>query len=179
LRIAIGNGVAIGKNSIGLGSDTDARTLDFNEGRDVFTEDLENDVYSEPFVSLNQNDTTFHSTSPLLFPEFSEVPCKEQPRRKRNRTDYEDNSSLSRNSPQSVVNEKLDKISNSFEGIYSLLEKREMARQYTIWDAIKEIPNLDEDTRFKAVELLDTKAKKDVFLKMSPEERSSWIFHKK
>ncbi|KAM7486286.1 hypothetical protein LguiA_002295 [Lonicera macranthoides] len=100
LEIAIGNGVAVGKNSIGSGSATDARTLGASEGIEVSIEDMD------------------------------------------------------------------------------LLEKREKERQYTIWDAIKEIPNLEEDTRFKDVELLDTKGKKDVFLKMSPEERSSWIFHK-
>ena len=44
-----------------------------------------------------------------------------------------------------------------------------------IWDVIKEISNLDDITRFKTAELLNTKAKKDFFLKMSPEERSSWI----
>ncbi|KAM7481729.1 hypothetical protein LguiB_006312 [Lonicera macranthoides] len=104
LEIAIGNGVAVGKNSIGLGNATNARTLGASEGG---------------------------------------------------------------------VIEKLDKISTSFEKIYSLLEKRERERQYTIWDAIKEIPNLEEDTRFKVIELLDAKGKKDVFLKMSSEERSS------
>ncbi|KAM7466689.1 hypothetical protein LguiB_014251 [Lonicera macranthoides] len=109
---------------------------------------------------------------------FWRFPCKEQPKKKINRTDYEGSFSSSKNTPQGGVIEKLDKISTSFEGIYNLLEKREKERQYTIWDAIKEIPNLEEDTRFKAVELLDTKGKKDVFLKMSPEKRSSWIFHK-
>ncbi|KAM7462226.1 hypothetical protein LguiA_030347 [Lonicera macranthoides] len=178
LEIAIGNGVAVGKNSIGLGSATDARTLGASEGIEVSIEDLEYDVDSNAFIRPNYNDTSFHSTSPLQSPEFLEVPMQGTTQKKRNRTDYEGSSSSSKNTPQGGVIEKLDKISTSFEGIYSLLEKREKERQYTIWDAIKEIPNLEEDTRFKAVELLDTKGKKDVFLKMSPEERSSWIFHK-
>lgn len=61
------------------------------------------------------------------------------------------------------------------------MEKREKDRdrdrelEGIIWDVIKEIPNLDDITRFKTAELLNTKAKKDFFLKMSPEERSSWI----
>ena len=81
--------------------------------------------------------------------------------------------------------EQLDKLTTTFEGVYSLLEKRESLlekrerdRAYTIWDAIEEIPNLDEDIRFKAFDLLDTKSKGDGFLKMAPEVRENWIFHK-
>ncbi|KAL5180622.1 Uncharacterized protein HKD37_01G001711 [Glycine soja] len=65
--------------------------------------------------------------------------------------------------------------------ISNMMEKREKDRdrdrelEGIIWDVIKEIPNLDDITRFKTAELLNTKAKKDFFLKMSPEERSSWI----
>ena len=46
------------------------------------------------------------------------------------------------------------------------------------WDAIKEIPNLDADTRIKAFDLLVTKSQKDGFLKMSVEERAQWIAYK-
>ena len=55
------------------------------------------------------------------------------------------------------------------------IEKRERMRKSNIWDAIKEIPNLDDNTRYTAGDLLNTKAKKDLFLKMSPKEHSSWI----
>ncbi|KAH6825396.1 hypothetical protein C2S53_000968 [Perilla frutescens var. hirtella] len=40
LAIAVGNGVAVGKNSIGLGSATDANTLGDDENRDARIEDL-------------------------------------------------------------------------------------------------------------------------------------------
>ncbi|VFQ88193.1 unnamed protein product [Cuscuta campestris] len=79
---------------------------------------------------------------------------------------------------ESGVMERLDEISTSFKGIYKLLEKREREKEYTIWDAIKDTPGLDEDTKFKVVELLDNKGKKDVFMKMSLEERLCWIRHK-
>ncbi|KAM7518807.1 hypothetical protein LguiB_017769 [Lonicera macranthoides] len=72
LEIAIGNGVAVGKNSIGLGSATDARTLGASEGKEVSIEDLEYDVDSNAFIRPNYNDTSFHSTSPLQSPEFLE-----------------------------------------------------------------------------------------------------------
>ncbi|KAM5588254.1 hypothetical protein ABKV19_006609 [Rosa sericea] len=87
-------------------------------------------------------------------------------------------SSSIENTYESRIIQSLDKISTSFERLYNLLEKRERERQYTVWDAIKEIPNLDQVTRFTALDLIDTKTKKDAFLKMSPEERLNWIFYK-
>ncbi|PRQ28921.1 hypothetical protein RchiOBHm_Chr5g0008231 [Rosa chinensis] len=87
-------------------------------------------------------------------------------------------SSSIENTYESRIIQSLDKISTSFERLYNLLEKRERERQYTVWDAIKEIPNLDQGTRFTALDMIDTKTKKDAFLKMSPEERLNWIFYK-
>ncbi|KAL5753992.1 hypothetical protein ACOSP7_022212 [Xanthoceras sorbifolium] len=44
------------------------------------------------------------------------------------------------------------------------------------WKVLKEIPNLDNHTRFKALRLLTARAKKIEFLEMTPKERSDWIF---
>ncbi|KAM5554532.1 hypothetical protein ABKV19_022765 [Rosa sericea] len=179
LEIAIGNGVAVGKNSNGLGGATDARTLGVGEGRDIRIAEFDYDVDSDVFVRPNQNYRSFRSTSPLGSPKILEVPKQGRTQNKINRTEYEGNT------PQSGIMEQLNKISTTFEGVYSLLEKRERVlekrerkREYITWDAIKEIPNLEEAIRFKALELLDTQTKKDGFLKMSPEERANWIFHK-
>ncbi|RAL44789.1 hypothetical protein DM860_003548 [Cuscuta australis] len=168
LEIAIGNGVAVGKNSIELGSTTDARTLGTEEGRDVHIDGFDYDLENDAFISQPQSDPPFSSTSTLLSPKCHEIPMQKITQTKRNRSTYEG----------SGVLETLDEISTSFKRIYSLLEKREREREYTIWDAIKDTPGLDEDTQFKAIELLDNKGKKDVFLKMSPEERLKWIHHK-
>ncbi|KAL6175998.1 hypothetical protein ACLB2K_052634 [Fragaria x ananassa] len=156
LEITVGNGVAVGKNSIGLGSATDARTLGDDKAMKV-----------------------------EMFPEVSEVPNQRRTRSKRSRNEYEGSSSSTGNTPQSGIMEHLDKLTTTFEGVYSLLEKRESLlekrerdRAYTIWDAIEEIQNLDEDIRFKAFDLLDTKSKSHGFLKMAPKVRANWIFHK-
>ncbi|KAK1377398.1 Disease resistance protein [Heracleum sosnowskyi] len=129
LKIAVGNGVVVGKNSIGLGNSTEARTLEAGEMRDLRIDDLAFDVDSEVFV-LEQNDP-----SPKGSPEVFEVPRKKLPTKR---------------------------------GVYGLLEKREQERTYTAWDAIKEVPNL-------GFNFLDTKTKKDDFLKMTSEERENWI----
>lgn len=151
MEIAIGNGVAIDKKSIGLGSTTDARTLGVGEGRDVHREDLDYDLENHAFINQSQSDPPIHS-SPLQSPGTHEVPMQKATQAKRNRSAYEEND----------IMERLNEISTSFQRIYNLLEieKREREREYTIWDAIKDTPSLDEDTQIKVVELLDTKGKK-------------------
>ncbi|KAK9135497.1 hypothetical protein Syun_014827 [Stephania yunnanensis] len=52
---------------------------------------------------------------------------------------------------------------------------RFMARDQGWWKLIKEIPYLRDSTRFKVLELLNTRAKKIDFMEMSSEERSKWI----
>ncbi|KAL6225608.1 hypothetical protein ACLB2K_004457 [Fragaria x ananassa] len=177
LEIAIGNGVAVGKNSIGLSSDvTDARTLVVEEGREVCIIDFDYDIENEAFVRPTEDNPLAHLTSALQSPENLEIPRRGTTQNKRSRAEYEGNSNSTRGTPQSGVTEKLDKLHSGFESMITLLEKRD--RQSKIWDAIKEIPNLDEATCFTALELLDTKTKKDAFFNMSPQERSNWIFHK-
>ena len=56
-----------------------------------------------------------------------------------------------------------------------MMEKREKDRELknNVWDIIKDIPNLDDKTRFKIAELMKSKVDKDLFLKMSLEDRLS------
>ncbi|KAL6527311.1 hypothetical protein OROGR_016401 [Orobanche gracilis] len=174
LEIAVGNGVAVGKSSVGLGSVTDARTLGDNDNRDARIEDFTYDSENEMFVGLTQNDPPVGSTTSMEFLEVPEVPRQRKSQAKRNRAHYEANSSSTENITRNGVMEEIKKLSTTIEGVYNLLEKRdsllekiEKERSYTTWDAIKEIPNLDEDIRIKAFDLLDTKSKKDGFLKMT------------
>ncbi|XP_075500123.1 uncharacterized protein At2g29880-like [Primulina tabacum] len=46
------------------------------------------------------------------------------------------------------------------------------------WDAIKEVPNLENRTRYKVFDLLNARSKKMAFLKMTIEERLEWIDYK-
>ncbi|KAH6837900.1 nuclease HARBI1-like protein [Perilla frutescens var. hirtella] len=70
LAITVGNGVAVGKNSIGLGSATDANTLGDDENRDARIEDLMFDAESEAFVALSQDEPLpSGSTPPSGLPE--------------------------------------------------------------------------------------------------------------
>lgn len=170
LEIAIGNGVAVGKHSIGLGSITEARTLEAGEGTDIRIDDLNYELDNEGFVS--EQDDSISMGSPQVF----EISKKKLPI-KRGRTEYEGSSNSSGSTSKSDILEQLTKLTTTFEGVYGLLEKREHERRYTAWDAIKEVPNLSEDIRLEAFNLLETKTKKDGFLKMSPEERARWILN--
>ncbi|WCJ24335.1 hypothetical protein M5689_006302 [Euphorbia peplus] len=178
LEIDVGNGVAVGKNSIRLGSETDARTFEDGDNRDVRIEDFTYDAENKVFVGLSQTDPSFGSARPLESPELSEVPNQRRSQAKRSRAQYQANSSSTENIPQNAAMEEIKKLTTTVQGVYNLLENRERERAYTTWDAIKEIPNLDEDIRIKAFDLLDTKSKKDGFLKMTLGERANWIFHK-
>jgi replicative superfamily II helicase len=72
-------------------------------------------------------------------------------------------------------------IAVHFEKMSNMMEKREKDRardrelKNNIWDIIKDIPNLDDKTRFKIAELMKSKTNKDLFLKMSQEDHLSWL----
>ncbi|XP_074336052.1 uncharacterized protein LOC141673220 [Apium graveolens] len=118
LKIAIGNGFAVGKNVIGLGSSTEARTLEVDEVSDLRIDDLNFDVDSEGFV-LEQN-----GSSPMGSPEVFKVPKKKLPT-KRGRAEYEGSSNSSGNPPKDDLLVQFDKLTTTFEGVYQLLKKME------------------------------------------------------
>ena len=65
------------------------------------------------------------------------------------------------------MNQSINKLNQSIDSIDT--------RDYSCWDLIKEIPNLDKQAQYKALKLLNTRAKKIEFYKMTPQERSDWI----
>ncbi|XP_057804605.1 uncharacterized protein LOC131019984 [Salvia miltiorrhiza] len=93
LGLAVENGVAVGRNAIGLGSATDARTIGVDESRGPHIEELNYDADNEAFVVLGQDDPPLSgSKSPLA---FTEVPVESTQRRapaKRSRGQFETNS---------------------------------------------------------------------------------------
>ncbi|KAL5127706.1 Uncharacterized protein HKD37_14G040079 [Glycine soja] len=191
LKIVVGGGVSSGNNSISVDpDDSDATTFE-PENRTVGIEEFSYDPNSDTFITPNNYEPAYHPPSPNQPsppshpPLDSEVPIEKQNCHKRRRSEYGGSSSAVGINNQGNVLENLSvgigTIAVNFEKISNMMEKREKDRdrdrelEGIIWDVIKEIPNLDDITRFKTAELLNTKAKKDFFLKMSPEERSSWI----
>lgn len=54
-------------------------------------------------------------------------------------------------------------------------EREAEKRKNNVWDAIKEIPDLEQDICYDAVTTIHTLKMKDVFLRMTVEERLGWI----
>ncbi|KAI5332903.1 hypothetical protein L3X38_023032 [Prunus dulcis] len=191
LQIVFGNEIAIERNSLELGDDIDAR-IDWVKDRHVGKEEFVYDDGNKAFLPnekepSHQDPSPGQSSSPLLFHATSpKVPSESINQKKRTRAEYEGNTTSFETTNQAGILEKLslsiDSIATNFQRICNLLEKREKDRekrkrenQSCIWDAIKETPNLDERARYKAVALLNTKTRRDVFFSMSLEERSDWI----
>ncbi|KAB2636433.1 hypothetical protein D8674_026967 [Pyrus ussuriensis x Pyrus communis] len=161
LQIVLGDATDIGKHSLGLGEETDARTFVVKDRQGGIEEDeqvgIENLFYDEEnrgFV-LNQNQTSsFNQSSPFLPTQAtsSEIPPPITNHRQ-------------------LIKLELWKIFHllsiqlpptSEESIVYWRKWIRIERQNSIWDAIKETPNLDEFGY-------------DAFMKMLPEEQSNWI----
>ncbi|KAF3457727.1 hypothetical protein FNV43_RR02385 [Rhamnella rubrinervis] len=169
LEIAIGNRTATGSHAIGLGEEIDARTIEIKDNKVSGLDDLTCDPHTETFIQGDTHDTLPHSSSTSDFtshPKNSEVlPTT----RKRNRMDIEGKSSLFE--PNSCQFDVLNNIAQNIGKLKQTIDSIE-SREVRCWDVIKEIPNLDQRARFKALKLLNTRAKRMDFLKMTPEERS-------
>nr|XP_017192361.2 uncharacterized protein At2g29880-like [Malus domestica] len=131
LQIVLGNATAIGKHSLGLGEETDARTFVVEDGQGGTEEDeqvgIENLFYDEEnrgFV-LNQNQashqtSSFDQSSPFLPTQTTslEIPPEITNRRKRNRTQYQGNTRSSETTNQARIMENisltLDSIATDF-----------------------------------------------------------------
>ncbi|KAK2645806.1 hypothetical protein Ddye_021001 [Dipteronia dyeriana] len=157
--------------------DTDARTFGAEENRDGGLDDLIYDLGTEIFVT-DQQEPIYQSPSPRnsTLPLPSQHMNSEFPPaiRKHSRTEYEGNSSSfeTKNTQPSAkhkLTHTIDKPNHTIDSIATI--------EHSSWDLIKEIPKLDNRARFKALKLLNTRAKKFEFSKMTHEQRSEWIFY--
>ncbi|XP_022894128.1 uncharacterized protein At2g29880-like [Olea europaea var. sylvestris] len=162
LRIAIDNVTATGRNSISLGDESDARIYGVEENRHVTIDDYVFDESQEAYVQTQQDHSTNapSSNSYMSFPSFETM----------TRADVQEKIYLRTNS--------ITGIATDIREMFKLMEKRERDREKkemedknNIWDAIKEIPNLDNHTRYKAPAFIHKFGMKDAFLKISHEER--------
>ncbi|XP_022895375.1 uncharacterized protein At2g29880-like [Olea europaea var. sylvestris] len=154
LRIAVGSGTAVGTHSIALGDDTDARTSYTEERRvrDSLIDDFMYDLDTEAFIVTDKQGFISSEVSPSI--------------QKRSRTEFEAKSSSFE--PKSTQSDIIDKLASTIGKITQAIESID-TREPNCWNIIKEIPNLDDDDRFKVLDLLNTKAKKSEFLSMMPE----------
>lgn len=166
----MGNGTAIGKNAIGLGDDTDARTYDDKASKKHhLLDDLVYDYDTAAYTQCTLDD----SQDPLAQPSEPinlDAPLPPAPK-KRNISEVKGNSSSSANTSQP---DAIMQITHSVEKMVEAV-KSFNNDDCSCWDLLKELPDLDQLARFKALKLLNTRAKKMEFVKMTPEERYAWI----
>ncbi|XVF50451.1 hypothetical protein PTKIN_Ptkin04bG0101500 [Pterospermum kingtungense] len=155
LRIAIGNGTATRRQAVASGDDTDARTFGQEQIRnESLLDDLVFNSGLGSFIKSDQTLSLEHSISPLPSqPICSEVLIV---RRKQNKTDDAGRSVESSNTQLDVIEKLTHTIDKLTETIDSIIAKED-----SCWDIIKEIPNMDSRSRFKALKLLNTRAKKN------------------
>ncbi|MCL7038352.1 hypothetical protein MKW94_021910 [Papaver nudicaule] len=168
LRIVVGNGTAVGRASFGVGTETDAPVYGLEDKRKSALEDLswndETGTFSQSDYeySLDQFDNTVDSEN-----QFDNTP-----RTKRFRNQVGTISSSNISSKDQLL-EKLcsdvHSMSNNFDAIRIAMEKRG-----ALWDAMKEVPNMENQTRFKAMKLIVGRELKEMFIAMSPDERYEW-----
>ncbi|XP_073147701.1 uncharacterized protein At2g29880-like [Henckelia pumila] len=178
LRIAVGNGTAIGKFSSVVGDDADATTFEIEQHRGTsLLDDLVFDSDNGAFILNDGQESSYQPT----FIEDITLPLPSQPMsskvppasKKRDRTDFELKSRTSKNIDPDVMQKlscNLEKAASKIESIGAVDDN--------CWDAIKEVPDLENRTQFIVLDLLNTRAKKMVFLKMTIEERLEWIKYK-
>ncbi|CAH9071633.1 unnamed protein product [Cuscuta epithymum] len=187
MRITVGNGTATGMGAIGLGENTDATVLGVDDesggigGIDgLFFYPNTNTFTPSENASSHQEDSSY-------LPQDGGRNIEDPPsssnraKGKRGRNDFENNGRTKEPNSHREVIESLsmgfNKIVKSFDKICYLMEKRE-ARDNDLLDAMKETPGLTDEDCFKALDLLNTKAKQDFFLRMTPEQHYHWIVNR-
>lgn len=158
---------ANGSSAIGLGDTTDARVLTVGDSQvqdNLNFEDINDDVYAQ---QPSPENGVKRRVEKLVS-------------RKRSRSDAS-SSAVEINSDQSdamvmMTSKILTFITQREERQQKEAEKREAEKKKnSVWDAIKEVPDLDDRIKFKAVTLIYSLGMKDVFTDMSIEERYGWI----
>ncbi|CAH9101464.1 unnamed protein product [Cuscuta epithymum] len=172
LRIAVGNGTARGAHSIAVGDNT----IEDLTGTRNTLDGLAYDPLNDAFVRSSAQ----HSSPPS--PEIQSAPqSAQQPgpevcpsKNKRSRTDFQ-------KKPMSIdakgTQEFMEKLTENVDKFARVIESID-TKEYNCWDMIKEIPSLCADDRFRALDLLNTKAKKAEFVNMTAEDRAEWISYK-
>ena len=167
MKIIFDCATANGSSSIGLGDTTDARVFTVGDSQaqeNLNFEDISDDVYVQ---QPSPENVVKRRVEKLVS-------------RKRSRTDAS-SSSVEINTDQSdamvmMTSKILTFIQQREERQQKEVEKREAEKKKnSVWDAMKEVPNLDDRIKFKAVTLIYSLGMKDVFTDMSIEERYGGI----
>ncbi|CAN6914094.1 unnamed protein product [Brassica oleracea] len=149
LKLIFDKNIATGTNAIGLGETTDAQTVRVTETE----KEQANCGEGQKTSPLNKGDD--------LFTQKESVEEADE----------------------------LNTLTTITQKLFNLIEERETRQKQeaeqreaekkknNLWEAVKEVSDLEEHVRFDAVKLINQLGMKDVFISMSIDERYGWIKH--
>ncbi|ESQ56392.1 hypothetical protein EUTSA_v10027019mg [Eutrema salsugineum] len=187
LKILFDCSTANGSFSVGLGETTDARTYSVDNGqvKENLNFDESNDDGSP--LSSQKRSPLEYDASPFSATNLRARAEKLIPRKRSRTESFRNSDELNSDSMIAVSNKILSVIQQREERQQKEAEQREEKlrleaekrevekKKNNVWDAMKEVPNLNQSMKFKAVTLIYSLGMKDVFTDMSPEERFGWI----
>ncbi|CAN8325950.1 unnamed protein product [Cochlearia groenlandica] len=184
LQLIFGCGVATGSFSMGMSDNTNSRTLRVGENNRSEKNTEVHHSIDEAYESSTQQPSQEYDTSSFL-DTHPKGGAEKLPPRKRSKTevtkdDQDDSMVMVSNKILSIIQQREERQQREAEKREEKLkqdaEEREAEKKKdNIWDAMKEIPNLDNHTRYKAITLIHSLGMKNVFTDMSIEERFGWI----
>ncbi|KAL1200341.1 hypothetical protein V5N11_034085 [Cardamine amara subsp. amara] len=168
LRIIFGSIIATGQNAVGLGDPIDADTYQAGEKEGTYDSNCVQMVDDADGITIGAPE---HVGWPSLGRSMNE----KLPQRKKARTNaFNPNSTFDEgNSMTEIGNQIFGMIQKRWEKESEDKEAEDKANN--VWDAIKEIPDLDEDLRYEAMTLVHSLGMKSGFVNMSVAERNGWI----
>ncbi|CAH2052983.1 unnamed protein product, partial [Thlaspi arvense] len=186
LQLIFGCGVATGGFAIGLSDTTDARTFRVGESNQVKENINLHQSTDEVFELSSQQQSTECDMPSFPVPGFKGRAEKLHPRKRSKReatndvdklkNDQDDATIIVSNKIFSVIQQREERQQREAEKREEKLkreaeEKEAERKKDNIWEAMKEIPNLDNHTRYKAITLIHSLGMKNVFKDMTIEER--------
>ncbi|KAL0705802.1 hypothetical protein Bca4012_072227 [Brassica carinata] len=165
-----GKNIAKGNNTVGLGDTTDARTYTTGDN------EWEYQGGSPQMIGDDEDDDDDDTDGIEQAPSLRQKNVIEKlPIRKRARTEVY---------TVEKISEEISAVTGTTNQIVSMIqqrwqkeaeEKEAEEKVGTVWDAIKEIHDLEENDRFDAMDLVHQSGMKVSFMSMTEEERFRWI----
>uniref|UniRef100_M4DTX5 Amino acid transporter transmembrane domain-containing protein n=1 Tax=Brassica campestris TaxID=3711 RepID=M4DTX5_BRACM len=181
LKLIFDKNIATGTNAIGLGETTDAQTVRVAE-----TEKEQANCGEEFSFDVQQN----YESQSSFFCSPSDDTLEKLPLRKRQKTSPLNKGDDLFTQKESVEEaDELNTLTTITQKLFNLIEERETRQKQeaeqreaekkknNLWEAVKEVSDLEEHVRFDAVKLINQLGMKDVFISMSVDERYGWIKH--
>ncbi|CAH8332017.1 unnamed protein product [Eruca vesicaria subsp. sativa] len=165
LRMIFGQNTATGQNAMGLGDHVDTLGSQVEEG------ERENDLDSVQVMNDGEGIVHQQVYEHGVCSSAEKNRGDKLPLRKKARTD-------------SNLDKALDEVTEVSSKIFGMIqqrwekeavEKEAEEKANNVWDAIKQIPDLDDDLRYEAMTLVHSLGMKSGFVNMSAADRCGWI----